>query len=82
MFWPAFSLDFNPIENLWGELSRMVYGDGKVYDDINSLKKAIGENWDKISLRYCKKLVDSMETRIKAVIENDGGSTKFKVSFL
>jgi hypothetical protein len=55
----------------------MVYGDGKVYDDINSLKKAISENWDKISLRYCKKPVDSMETRIKAVIENDGGSTKY-----
>jgi transposase len=41
MFWPAFSPDLNPIENLWEELSRMVYGDGKVYNDINSLKNQL-----------------------------------------
>lgn len=77
MFWPAFSPDLNPIENLWGELSRMVYGDGKVYDDIDSLKKSINENWHIISQRYCQKLVDSMEKRLTIVINNDGGSTKY-----
>jgi hypothetical protein len=37
--YPAFSLDLNPGKNLWGELYRMVYGDGKVYDDIYIKKK-------------------------------------------
>ncbi|WUR04877.1 transposase [Vairimorpha necatrix] len=77
MFWPALSPDLNSIENLRGELSSMVYGDGKTYDDIDSLKKSINENWHIISQRYCQKLVDSMEKRLTIVLNNDGGSTKY-----
>lgn len=78
MFWPAFSQDLNPIENLWGDLSRMVYGNGKTqYSTLIELKKSIIENWENISLRYCKKLVDSMKNRINSLIEKDGDSTKY-----
>jgi transposase len=77
MYWPPFSPDLNPIENLWGELSRLVYGNGKTYDNLIDLKNSITENWELISERYCKKLVDSMENRIKQVIEKDGASINY-----
>lgn len=77
MYWPPFSPDLNPIENLWGELSRLVYGNGKTYDTFIELKTSISENWELISERYCKKLVESMENRIKQVIDKDGASINY-----
>lgn len=77
MSWPAFSPDLNPIENLWAILSRAVYSEGQVYNNINELELSIIKNWNEISTRTLKKLVDSMEKRVEDVIKNDGGSTKY-----
>jgi phage-related holin len=46
--------------------------DNKTYNTLNELKISIIENREKIGLRYCKKLVHSIKTRIEAVIKNDG----------
>ena len=36
MDWPAYSPDLNPIENVWGLLSRSIYGSGRQYDSVGS----------------------------------------------
>lgn len=36
MEWSAYSPDLNPIENLWGALSRMLYANGKYTTPLKS----------------------------------------------
>jgi transposase len=40
--WPSKSPDLNPIENLWGWLTRKVYAHGKQFKHDNDLKSAVG----------------------------------------
>ena len=45
--WSAKSPDPNLIKNLWGILSRLVYQNGKQFDDMNSLiEECIRKCWD------------------------------------
>jgi transposase len=37
----SLSPDLNPIENLWGDMSRVVYSGGKQYSSIEKLKEVI-----------------------------------------
>ena len=41
--WPACSTNLNSIENVWGILSTNIYANGRQYDNIRELKKAITE---------------------------------------
>lgn len=77
MKWPAYSPDLNPIENLWGILSRKVYANGRQFKDIESLKAAILESWASIEVEMCQKLIKSMKNRIYDVLFNHGGHTKY-----
>jgi transposase len=70
--WPAKSPDCNPIENLWGILTRDVYSEGKQYDNADSLKTAILAAWSRISKDTIEKLVNSMHGRIIDVIKKGG----------
>ncbi|KAE8903044.1 hypothetical protein PF003_g12711 [Phytophthora fragariae] len=49
MDWPARSPDLNPIENLWAIMSRDVYRDGRQYDSVASLTKALHTACNNIS---------------------------------
>lgn len=75
--WPARSPDQNPIENLWSILAQDVYNKGKQYDNINDLKNAIKEAWDRIELHTLRKLADSMPRRILSLLEARGGPTRY-----
>jgi len=75
--WPACSPDLNVIENLWGHLVRRVYENGKQYDSINDLTKAIFDAWGKVPQDYLAKLVSSMKDRICEVLINNGGATHY-----
>ncbi|KAK2581558.1 hypothetical protein KPH14_005209 [Odynerus spinipes] len=66
--WPARSPDLNPIENLWGILSRAVYKNGKQYNNIKDLEKAIRVEWSKIHITTLQKLICSMPNRIFQVL--------------
>ncbi len=70
--WPSMSPDLNPIEHLWGILKRKVE-EHKV-SNIHQLcdviqKRTPVETWEA--------LVNSMPKRVKAVLENNGGHTKY-----
>ncbi len=47
--WSTRSPDLNPMENVWGMLSFLVYGDGRQYDTTHQLKKALLDAWDALS---------------------------------
>ena len=39
--WPALSPDLNPIEKLWGILTRKVYAGGRQFSTVDDLKRQI-----------------------------------------
>ena len=56
----SLNLDLNPIENVWGDMARQVYANGRQFDNIDQLKSKIIQVWDNISLTYLQKLVNSI----------------------
>lgn len=77
MDWPALSPDLNPIENLWGILSRKVYADGKQYHSVQELKKAIIKEWEAISPETLQNLIKSMPNRCIEVLKRNGAKTTY-----
>ena len=77
MEWPTCSPDLNPIENLWGILSRKVYENGKQFEYTLDLKTRIREAWNEVSIETIQNLVTSMSSRIFEVIKNSGSNTKY-----
>ena len=75
MDWPSMSPDLNPIEHLWGILKRKV----KMHkvSNIHQLRDAVMEQWKSIPVATCEALVNSMPRRVKAVLDNNGGQTKY-----
>lgn len=77
MDWPACSPDLNPIENVWG---RMIY----TWEPRRERTKAelfthVQEEWAAIerNVGFLRRLAHSMPTRLRAVIDNHGGPTKY-----
>lgn len=72
---PARAADINPIENLWGIVTREVYGGTTTYTRVESLKAAIQASWVGIQQRrgLRRKLVSSMPDRLEEVVANKGG---------
>ena len=77
MEWPACSPDLNPIENLWGILSRKVYENCKQFEYTLDMKTHTREAWNEISIENIQNLVTSMSNCIFKVIKNSGSNTKY-----
>ncbi|KAA8493356.1 Transposable element Tc3 transposase [Porphyridium purpureum] len=60
------SPDLNPVENVWGHLTRQVYGECKQYSTVNELGEAIEDAWEKMEDCYVRDLYSSMP---KPIIE-------------
>ena len=75
MDWPSLSPDLNPIEHLWGILKWKV--EERKVSNIHQLCDVIMEEWKRTPVATCEALVNSMLKRVKAVLENNGGHTKF-----
>ena len=75
--WPAKSPDLNPIENLWGILSRKVYDNGKEYDDKAQVWTAIKDCWKDISISVLCKLINSMSNRCVDVLSSRVNTCKY-----
>ena len=70
--WPSLSPDLNPIENLWGDMVRIIYAGGMQYEDLPELRVAILRAWDEIPVTRLLKLVSSMNDRCMDVLVNKG----------
>jgi transposase len=68
--WPALSPDLNPIESLWGIMSKRIYSNGVQFSSVESLKIAVMQCWNEISIETCQKLVCSMPTHCEEVIKS------------
>jgi transposase len=75
--WPAQSPDLNPIEHLWWHLKKRLMQYEEEPSGILELWKRIEVEWDAISQETCLNLIDSMPSRIAAVIGAKGGYTKY-----
>ncbi len=74
MDWPSMSPDLNPIEHLWGILKRKVE-EPKV-SNIHQLRDVVMEKWKRTPGQPLK-LWWTPWKRVKAVLENNGGHTKY-----
>ncbi len=75
MDWSSMSPDLNPIEHLWGILKQKVE-EHKV-SNIHQLCDVVMEEWKRTPAATCEALVNSMLKRVKTVLENNGGHTKY-----
>ena len=74
MDWPSRSLELNPIEHR-GILKRKV--EVCIVSNICQLRDVVMEEWKSIPVAPCEALVNSMPRRVKAVLDNDSGHTKY-----
>ena len=75
MDWPSMSPNLNPIEHLWGILKWKV--EMRKVSNIRQLRDVVMEEWKSIPVATCESLVNSITRRVKAVLDNDGGHTKY-----
>lgn len=72
---PPQSPDLNVIENLWSKLETEIRN--HKISNKEDLKKALLEEWGKISPDYTKKLVESIPNRLTEVIRSKGLPTRY-----
>jgi transposase len=74
--WPGNSPDLNPIENVWRKVKDLV---GKrMATSLPELETAIKSVWTtEITPEYCAACVNSMPSRVQAVLDAKGGPTKY-----
>uniref|UniRef100_A0A674NE28 Tc1-like transposase DDE domain-containing protein n=1 Tax=Takifugu rubripes TaxID=31033 RepID=A0A674NE28_TAKRU len=73
--WPSQSPDLNPIENLWKELKTAVHKHSP--SNLTELALFCKEEWARISVSRCAKLIETYPKRLAAVIGAKGGATKY-----
>lgn len=73
--WPANSPDLNPIENVWRILKYRV---GKRFPKTEAeVRQYAEEEWAKLQLSDIEKYVNNMKERCIAVIQANGGHTRW-----
>ncbi len=64
-----------PYEHLWGILKLKV--EERKVSNIHHLCDVVMEEWKMTPVATCEALVNFMPKRVKAVLENNGGHTKY-----
>lgn len=75
--WPACSPDLNPIEHVWDKLGRRIRARNPPVNSLNALRTALREEWEAIPQEEIRALIDSMPSRLRAVIRARGGNTRY-----
>ncbi|XP_011270661.1 hypothetical protein CAOG_08983 [Capsaspora owczarzaki ATCC 30864] len=75
--WPANSPDLNPIEHAWNMVKNAVYKQREITNQ-DMLWERFQEVYHKVlTVEVCTSLISSMPRRIKAVLDAQGGYTKY-----
>lgn len=76
-FWPAQSPDLNPIEHIWAYVTHKLRNRRAYIGNVTQLEAEIKKIWYSIPPIVFENLVSSMPARCRAVIEANGGHTKY-----
>lgn len=79
-FWPPYSPDLNPIENLWHLLKKDLkakYRKEGLPKEQHTFYKDANTIFHSLCNKYLKKLFDSVKNRLKQVIETGGQRTRY-----
>ena len=72
--WPPQSADLNPMEGVWAHLRRRLAAYPTSPGSVGELWERVEAEWEGIPARVCASLVESMASRIAAVLEAEDGT--------
>lgn len=75
--WPANSPDLNPMEQIWYTLKDAVQHKRVRPSSIHAMVEIVKEEWANVGEDFLNKLCSSMPKRIQAVIDANGGHTRY-----
>ena len=78
MKWSLKCPEVNSIENVWNNSKQTV--NNKRPKNVVGLFQAIRKSWEEISSDVCQKLIDSILSRLRAIIQAKGAATKYRFS--
>ncbi|KAG1600267.1 hypothetical protein G6F47_004757 [Rhizopus delemar] len=73
----AQSPDLSPIEHVWNALERRIERKRSSIKNLEQLKVALREEWERMDDEFADRLVRSMKRRCEAVIKAKGGATEY-----
>ena len=77
--WPAFSPDLNPIEMVWNWMKDWIqerYPEDHQLS-YDALREVVRAAWEAVPESFLSGLIESMQARCQAVIDAEGGHTKY-----
>ena len=77
IWWPAQSPDLNQIENLWLDMENELGETWGRIGDMTTLEIALNTIWQAIPNERLESIIRSMPGRLQAVIDADGGATRY-----
>jgi hypothetical protein len=84
MKWPLYSLDLNPIENIWAILKAEIYRRYPELKEALNIVETLGklivcaiETWNSLEKDLLDQFIDTMTYRVQAVLDANGRYTKY-----
>ncbi len=72
LYWPPYSPDINPIENIWALIKKKIIKENFVINNQKDLVLSVEKLFYDIDDETLKNLSDSVPNRLKELIDNQG----------